>query len=112
MATVLHHLATAEDLPSVVAELHRTEAALSSELVALPHAIAQVEAVLRAPPTGGSLLTCWRQRENSVCRERGFFSSSRPGIWKECVMAGLVVYRAGRSSPTSVVWGFYDQGRQ
>jgi excisionase family DNA binding protein len=73
MATVLHHLATAEDSTSALAELRRAEAALSSELMALRHAIAQVEAVLRAPPTGGSLLTVVEAaRELRVSRARIF----------------------------------------
>jgi excisionase family DNA binding protein len=73
MATSLHQLATGEDPTLVLAELRRAEAALSSELVSLRRAIGQLEAVLRCPPTGGSLLTVVEAaRELRVSRARIF----------------------------------------
>jgi hypothetical protein len=100
MSTSLHHLATDEDPTLVLAELRRAEMALSSELVSLRRAIGQVEAVLRCPPTGGSLLTVVEAaRELRVSRAR-IFQLLAAGTWKECASVGLGAYRVGRSRPT------------
>jgi excisionase family DNA binding protein len=57
MATTCNGLAVVRDQPSVLARLRKAEVALSSELAALRQVIAEVEAVLKAPPAGASLLT-------------------------------------------------------
>ena len=73
MATSSNRLFTVEDPASVLDRLRQSEAALSSELVALRLAIAQVEAILKAPPARSSLLTVVEAaRELRVSRTRVF----------------------------------------
>jgi excisionase family DNA binding protein len=73
MATASNRLVAVEDPTLVLARLRRTEAAMSSELVALRETIVQVEAVLKTPPVESSLLTVVEAaRELRVSRSRVF----------------------------------------
>jgi excisionase family DNA binding protein len=73
MATSFNRLVEVEDPTSVLARLRRTEAALSSELVALRETIVEVEAALRTPRVEPSLLTVVEAaRELRVSRSRVF----------------------------------------